>query len=121
MIRTITTCDKSVRARPAKAIVVGVATNADVLENVTQKPTEFAHRSIQNVGANPCHVVFGEDAADDQLNFHKVLASGQELDCSFCTLRVNVFSRLGTTVAVLLLTREDMTTHNTIVGGPAAY
>jgi len=114
MNRVINACDKSLRARPANALILAANVAQDILPDVTKQAGEFAHRSIQNVGNNPVYIAIGQDV-DKVEGYHKVLQSGQELDCSFHCQRVSAISAVGTTIAVLVMTREDMTTHQTII------
>jgi len=111
MLRTITTIDKSVTTLPTPVVTVTDSTPTDVLPKVTSV-IEYAARSIQNLGANLLSYSWGADC--DGVNMlNGQLAQGQQVDC-FTGERVSCYCIGGTTVAVTVCIRGDMTQHATV-------
>lgn len=118
-MRVVNVCEKNIVAVPTKPVTVPVAGNVStmILDNITKlgPNVEVAGRYIQNVGANPCFYNFGSDC-DSNTNYMGVLAASQQLDCSNHGMRIDVYSTLGTTIAVTLLRRVDNYNHVNIIG-----
>lgn len=109
--------ESNVIAVPQPPIVVKAATSTRVLPSLVGDKVEYAGRYIQNVGANPCYYSIGGTCSPQQ--FSGILSgasavdaggfgSGQQLDVSNTGDSVNIYSAIGTTIAITLLRRNDM-------------
>jgi hypothetical protein len=119
MHRVLNVSEHNLFADSPKPIAVPAATATEVLPNEQRKNTgEIAYRYIQNVGANPLYYTFGMSTdtglpvADATANYHGMLPSNAQLDCSNHRLRVCVFSTAGTTVATTIIRRRDLVKAN---------
>lgn len=91
-----------------------VPNSNDVLPDISKDGrTEYSARYVQNVGANPCFYSFGQDC--NAAAYHGVLAAGQQLACSDCGARVNVYSALGTTIVTTVFRRFDQAQHGNVL------
>ena len=120
-LRVTNSVERNVSCAGSVPIKVSANTSTDVLIDVSGIPQEYAGRYVQNVGSNIAYYSFGVKCS--ATNFNGVLApattvdsngfgSGQQLDCSNHGAKVSVFSVGGTTVAVTLLRRNDLSQGN---------
>lgn len=115
MIRVVNQCEKSIRAIPAKLVVLAANVTGDILPDQTTSDgaaavKELAGRYIQNVGANPLFYCIGEDCVVGG-DYHGILSSLQQLDCSNHCMRISAYSVAGTSVAPTILRRADLEQH----------
>src|SRR5579872_6768473 len=121
-IRAVNQCERSVKAEPAKVIVVAAATSTVVLPdlNVQNVPNvntdwgfEIAARYIFNDTGGKLYYAFGTNECDNVATYHGVMQDQQMLDCSNHGQEVSVYSVAGGNVAVTILHRQDFHSHIT--------
>ena len=106
MERTFNCIAKSFHAdAPKGPIAVAANTPVTVLDQHF-KQVELVGRYIQNVGANPCFYTFGSTCTG--INYHGVLAAGQQLSINDCADWVSVFSVLGTSICSTTIANQDL-------------
>ncbi len=105
MLRTLNTAERNIQSLPPNVITLAANTATLLLPDTRNVPGEIAYRRIQNVGGADLYVSIGVTTAagapmcDNVAVFHKVLISGQEMDCSADRQIICGFSVGGTTVA----------------------
>ncbi len=118
-LRVANSVEKNVSSIGQVPIVIPANKSVTVLNDLSLAPpnSEYSGRYIQNVGAGIAYYAIGHDC--DATNFSGVLfaagavdangfGSGQQLDCSNCSDEICIYSVAGTTIAVTLLSRNDM-------------
>jgi hypothetical protein len=116
--RVCNTVEKNVVSVPTVPVVVPSNTPTMVLPDVTKDTGEYSGRAIQNVGANDCYYSYGHTC--DPTNFIGIMSkpgtlnaagfgSGQQFNASDSGQAVWVYSTGGTTIAVTILKRNDLT------------
>jgi hypothetical protein len=116
-LRTVDVVEKDVVQVPTNPIAIADSKPTIVLPDITGDIGEYAGRYIQNVGANDCY--YGIGHTTDPTNFNGILSkpgtvnadgfgSGQQFDASNFGQAVWVYSRGGTTIAVTILKRNDL-------------
>lgn len=113
MNRVLSIAERNATASPAAPIVCPALTNTIVLPNQVVEPRliEISGRYIQNTGANACYYAIGQECSPD--SYHGILAQYAQLDCSSHRLPVYVYSTGGTTIAPLVIYRNDLGRNNT--------
>jgi hypothetical protein len=112
MIRTLNVAERGIYANGANPVTVPANTSTNAIPDQTVQPKmeEIAYRYIQNISGSNMFYAFGQEATSN--NYHGVLPSYGQLDCSNHRLRVSVFSAAGAVVAVTILYRNDQGRNN---------
>ena len=117
MQRIISTVEKIINPDAPKVVAVNNATTRildDLRGDLNSNPKipattdEIAARYIMNVGANAAYYALGCNC-DATNNYHGILQPNQQLNCSDGGYSVDMFCAAGTTVAVTILRRKDLT------------
>jgi len=103
MTYVITTCEKNLVPVPANVVTIPAGVSTPVIPDDTNIAGGTAAVTIQNIGTNPCFYAFGQ-TCDGVSNIHGMLAAGVQLNVPG-TFQVQVYSTLGTTIAVCILSR----------------
>lgn len=117
MIRVANAIEKNVVTDPPNVQQIPAGVAVTVLPNIsTYGPNvEFIGRYVQNTGANGCVYAFG--ATCEAGAYHGYLAANQQLDCSNHPQEVSIFSTAGTTIAVTVMRRGDLSSRGGILQG----
>lgn len=115
MTRVLGIAERNAFPNGANPTQVPAGQNTEVIPDQTIEPrlTEISGRYVQNTGANALYYAIGQEASPD--NHHGVLVQYGQLDCSSHRQKVCVYSTGGTTVATLIIYRNDQGRNNTIL------
>ena len=120
-LRVSNSVERNVSCAGSVPIVIPAGKSINVLIDVSGTSQEYAGRYVQNVGSDNAYYAFSNDASPAAFNgiLSKPSAldangfgSGQQLDCSNHGGSVNVYSIGGTTIAITLLRRNDLSQGN---------
>jgi hypothetical protein len=112
MVRVQNTAEHSLFADPPKPVVLPAAASTKLIDNqVGDKSGEIAFRYVQNCGANDIYYTLGMTSADN-INYHGIISPYGQLDISNHRLSVYGYSVGGSTAAITVIRRADLTHHN---------
>lgn len=114
MIRVIPVAEHNLQVDPPNVITLAAATVTELLPNqVADKSGEIAFRYIQNIGANSIYFTLGDSSATggsvSTTICHGYIPAGGQLDVSSHRVRVIGFATSGSTAAITIVRRKDLT------------
>jgi|WetSurMetagenome_2_1015567.scaffolds.fasta_scaffold1483879_1 hypothetical protein len=118
MTRILQFAERNVTIDPPNVITLAAATATFALEDISRIRGEIFQRFIQNLTGNDLYYSEGVTDANGAAscnaigNFHGVIPSGQQLDCSGHRRCVSVYSAAGGVISTTIRRRTDTSHHN---------
>ena len=114
MIRVIPVAEHNLQVDPPNVITLAAATVTELLPNqVADRSGEIAFRYIQNIGANSIYFTLGDNTVGggsvSTTICHGYIPAGGQLDVSSHRVRVIGFATSGSTAAITIVRRKDLT------------